>query len=354
MAKLDYIELNNYKQHKNTKIVFSPYITTFIGINGSGKTNVLKALKMCLHHGDWREKNIRRGQKAAYVQIGFTNGALLKRSRTKTKQQTYVKYKEGKELTFEGKKDCEQEVEDITGVRKVRVDSSNKYEDLNFIDVLDNPGMITSTAELTLRKLSSVLGINALDTVRVEVAKDLKTTNQYLDGRRSELAHLTASIDSRRKFIQFYKNHMEGLKSLLDNWNKKQEDVSNLKKKFEKFNNHSSTLYNQYCTLDNNITTILEKINLGLLLIPTLENEVKDFSYTELKVLTTRDSIDYLNKVIDIVSSASGYYNELQDISLGSKELDKYFEEKMIEQKTLENQIDLILTELGVCPLCGK
>ena len=46
--KLDRLQLRNYRNYKDFSVDFGSEVTIFIGKNGSGKTNMIKAVKQLL------------------------------------------------------------------------------------------------------------------------------------------------------------------------------------------------------------------------------------------------------------------------------------------------------------------
>ena len=46
MAKINYIELNNFRNFKNYKITFKNKVNILIGDNGAGKTNILEGISL--------------------------------------------------------------------------------------------------------------------------------------------------------------------------------------------------------------------------------------------------------------------------------------------------------------------
>lgn len=133
--RLDYIQLKNYRQYQDEKIVFSnpeknKNFTIIQGSNGAGKTNILNAITWCLYG-----KELHMGTK--YGGLPIVNTMTINKLKTGEKCNVEI------ELQFYDDEDqkiiihrslCNQKMENGQ-VRKVP-DSSSHFPDGSKIDMM--------------------------------------------------------------------------------------------------------------------------------------------------------------------------------------------------------------------------
>ena len=210
---LETIHLENFKSHKDTLISCDDVITTIVGSNSSGKSNILNAIKLIVHNTDFPESWIRNGQTSATVTAKFTNGVTISRTRSKTKQSLSIT-KAGKTQVFEGKKDASEYVQEALGIKKVVLDNVTGPEDLNFIHAKDPFYIIESRYDTVQRKIASILGFQALEDARNKVTKDIRD--------------LTSEINTLSTTISTLSSSIVGTKSILDEADKIIKDIDEL------------------------------------------------------------------------------------------------------------------------------
>ena len=69
---ISFLRLKNYRNISDSTIYFSQPITTFVGINNSGKTSVLDAIFACLSEielGNAINRNLKNGE--TIIEVGF-------------------------------------------------------------------------------------------------------------------------------------------------------------------------------------------------------------------------------------------------------------------------------------------
>jgi DNA repair exonuclease SbcCD ATPase subunit len=271
------IKLKNFKSHKDTYVEFGN-ITSIIGSNSCGKTNILRALKLVLHHENWPVSWLTYGTKESSIELELTNGNRIIRKRTEKSQSTII-VEVGKDpVELEGKKDATSYISKITGIAKIELDETTGPEDLNFVNVYDGPYLLGGRSDTIQRKISGIVGANKIDDARNRLNKKYKKLNTRSKEIDNEFDVLKNQVDLRSSWLNTQKNVFSELNNLHNKWDsecKKLQDIEN-------YSNHiNNLLLNEY-TLN-----VVNNINNGYV-------EVKNY-FEKFKELTTK-----LNKLIMI------------------------------------------------------
>lgn len=351
--------IKNFLSHVDSVFEYEP-ITSIIGGNSAGKTNILRALKTLLHHGDWPAEWIRFGQDSAYIELELLDGTIVKRERTKTKQSVTITAN-GKTEVFEGKKDATEFVQKAIGIRKIVLDETSGPEDLNFVDVHDGPYLIGSRADVVQRKVAGLVGANKIDDARARLAKrarQLTTNKTALDSRAD---YLQPIISVNEVFLNTANN-------IIKEFDKLNETRDQNQTKIEKLNNFKDHIFslttnlNVVKSLDNIYSELIETenflstTNLKANKITQLKNKfnilkvdnLPDTTFNELEsidnlLIKTNNEILTRKKYLEINSLGS---------SIKSLNSDAYNLEQELEE--LEQEKILRLKELGLCPVCNQ
>ena len=198
------LRLKNFKSHSDTSIEFGQ-ITSIIGRNCSGKTNILRALKILLHHEDWPVSWIRYGQDTATIELTLTDGTIVTRKRSKSTQSVTIN-KSGKIEVFEGKKEATQYIEKAIGIKKVTLDEVTGPEDLNFVEVNEGPYLIGGRADTVQRKVSGIVGANKIDDARSRILKNVKELETQSARLGTEISRLAPIVNSSHTSLESIQN----------------------------------------------------------------------------------------------------------------------------------------------------
>jgi len=355
------IRLKNFKSHIDTTIEFG-LITSIIGRNSSGKTNIFRALKILLHHGDWPASWIRYGQDSASIELTLVNGTKVTRQRTKTSQNVTIETK-GKIETFEGKKDAAEFIEKAIGIRRITLDETTGPEDLNFVEVYDGPYLIGGRADTVQRKIAGIVGANKIDDARARISKKAKRLESKLESLSLEVTQLTTTVDSGNTFLNSANSTLQEAKQLDKKWSD---------------NEHKLQILNDFSKHLNSITSLIPTTNV-VKNITDLHEDLVELRKSLLVLNVDLDDAARLNKELDYSVCIEEYKSFITELQLVRDQngllinINDYLTQ-LTELSEVESQITLLeaelesvretlslakkekiekLKELGICPVCG-
>ena len=350
------LRLENFKSHKDTTIEFGQ-ITSIVGSNNAGKTNILRALKLVLHHTDWPASWIRYKQDKACITVEFTNGLIIRRHRTPKSQSVEIVQPDGTITKFEGKKEATSFIQEATGIKKIVLDEVSGPEDLNFSDVNEGPYLLGGRSDSIQRKVAGILGANSIEDARNRLTKKARKVQSSLDESQKELDSLKPTLDVLRSHSTKANDLFNSLNSTYNKW-------SELTNKLEKINNEIEHRNSLLKKLNVNVVTkaqkdlatckdLLTKFE-GAKAQEELANmanqpalDVETIAQLKKKVLTLFNKLnDYSTLVsnLEIATSLSSKLKErLKELNTNTKEL----EDCIVEKKDF-----LLQNNIEICPLC--
>jgi DNA repair exonuclease SbcCD ATPase subunit len=357
------LKLKNFKSHPDSVIEFD-LITSITGKNDSGKTNVLRALKLLLHHGDWPATWIRYGQDSASIELELVNGTIITRKRTKTAQSVTIQTKDKIEV-FEGKKDATEFIANAVGIKKIVLDETTGPEDLNFVEVHDGPYLIGGRADTVQRKVAGIVGANKIDDARSRLLKKVKDLDSQLNVVNSDIGNLNPIVESCRTSLESIQNILQDAEDLNKQWTNNETKLQIL----YNLSNHLDSLTSSIPT-DNvvkNITDLYKNIkdlDVRLKAVIATLNSASQL-YTELnsplystkgfdKVKKMRAEIKGLESQLIETEASLTFLTELTDVNESYAYAAREKDETEVELTKAREELKAKLKELGICPLCNS
>lgn len=363
---LKQLKLENFKSHSNSVIVFDQ-ITSLIGRNDCGKTNILRALKLLLHHEDWPTSWIKYGKTSASIELTLVDGTIITRKRT-LKSQSIEVVKGGKTTTFTGKEDATEFLQKAVGIKKITLDETTGPEDLNFIEVNANPYLIGGRADTVQRKVAGIVGANTIDDIRSRLTKEAKDLESQITSLDETISKLNPTVQGGKSFIERANNILKDIQEL-DNQGCNYETKLQV---LNDFVNDIQTISSLIIT--SNVVQNITDLNLEIGLLKkqlqkialdsysaaqlssqqiTIEKYLKntdmvDQMYKEI----TRDKLALINLTTQILSLSK--FSEVTALEAYLKNVDQELLGYQIELVNLNKEKDLQLKILGLCPMCKR
>lgn len=333
------IELTNFKSHEHSVIKFGN-ITSITGTNYSGKTNILRALKLVLYNEDWPKSWIRYGATSSSIKINLVDGKYVKRSLSSKTSGSEIEIFDGVNVTkYAGKKDASEAISKVTGIRKVVLDEGSGAEDLNFLSTKEVAPLLGGRADTVQRKVCGILGLNDIEDAKVRLVKKERAINTELE---------TAS----KKEIQL----RQGVTAIIGNYECSYKAFETFKNTYTQWYNVEQVLQktNQVVNLSHitnyNVAPIKESVlKMKSLKIVIDELVIQNQLACLRKVLTSYQGmlqslkeVDQLTTVIETTKNKLDIYNNTEN-ELGIMAAQLY---------ELKSELKRELEELGICPLC--
>ena len=102
MIYIKKIELHNFQSHEYTEMEFDRGLNVILGNSDVGKTAILRAIKWALYNEPKGDYFIRQGEKEVSVKVTFSNGVVVERAKTPSKNSYFLVDSSGNEMRFEG------------------------------------------------------------------------------------------------------------------------------------------------------------------------------------------------------------------------------------------------------------
>ena len=364
MIYIKKVELHNFQSHEFTEMEFDRGLNVILGNSDVGKTAILRAIKWALYNEPKGDYFIRQGEKDVSCKVTFSNGVVVERLKTPSKNSYFLVDASGNEMRFEGFGiDVPKEITDVTNMYKVSLDNSNNKTILNIAEQLDGPFLLNEQASLRASAIGRLIGVNYVDDALRTVVRDNKRTNQEIveliknkEDLKKQLDEFSYIKEYKEKFekitkirnkIKTLQDRLELISKIKENLDKNRielEDVSNLVEKFKSLNQLEIIIPNLENSLlkKNNFENYLNKIlktHREIDLINNNLNKLKsldDFSLRVSKISENKNSLAIFENLYD------KYKKNIRELSEVNKDLKNYKNNDEIQNisENLENKIN--------------
>lgn len=330
---LEYVELKNFQKHEYKRVDFNEHITYITGLNGDGKSSIIRAIIwVAMNEGD--SKSYRRtyvdGDKLKVtqetsVEIGI-DGHTVKRVLSSSKNEYWV----------DGVK--------CTGFNRgvpVEVEKLFKMQSLNVSEQFSPLFLVgESSGGAVAKALNEVASLEEMDTLSATVNTHLRESNGKLEGVSKSLTEAEEQVNALSVYSDLLTEADELEKQYIACTDSTETD--SLKELLDKMSSLPSL---------NEVKSILS--NLDYMCTATESFEMEDVS--DLKVI-----LDKVSKTFTKAKAVSYKVDEtlfdvedVSDLHTVVSELDRLDKEWEEVQKS-NVEVKKALEEFKRCPLCGK
>lgn len=150
--------LENFRSHKYLEIDLDKHITTIIGLNGKGKSNIIRAMRWVTHNRPTGKGFIRTGQKQCRVGIELDGHKIL-RARTEKENYYVLDKKRYKAFNTEVPEPIAQQL---------------NIGDLNYQTQFDNPFWLSDSGGKVAKYLNQIVDLGAIDAILSDLAGSVR------------------------------------------------------------------------------------------------------------------------------------------------------------------------------------
>jgi len=189
------LTLHNFRSHTTTHVDFGQ-ITEIVPKKGAppnniGKTNILRALRILIHHAEFPQKAITRGCANSIITLELVDGHVISRNLQKSKQTVSIVYPDGSKKEFYGVNDSKPYVLAAIGIEKVSLDPSSGLEDFNYIQAGSPTFLLEDRADMLLRKMSTLIGSSQIEDISIELSKEIKSLEHRKRLKEKDISYYT-------------------------------------------------------------------------------------------------------------------------------------------------------------------
>ena len=381
MKYIKQVTLENFQSHKHSILEFDEKLNVIVGSSDSGKSAIIRGIKWVLYNEPYGDYFIRENENQCSVTLKFNDNTVLKRYRSKSKNQYLLIKNNGEEMIFEGfGSNIPEEIIDEISIKKIYLDSS-EYNSINLGEQLERPFLLSEKSSTRASAIGRLVGVNIVDDALREVLKDIRalnTTQKNLEENSIKLQkeikeydYLVELKESLNKIIllkdRITDNYArlekyEKLYNLLKEINHKKEQLSytlnklttisrldeNIKdielKLFNyKYLNHRNTNLNKTKNEISKYSSISSKLES----LPEYEGNIlllenKYVKHRQLKSLLSmkrsyNEEINRINYIINNVRKTDSVTNNIEKISISIRKIDKLNHYNNLYNNTINN-----------------
>lgn len=348
MLKINKLTLENFQSHKFSVIDFDQGLNAIVGPTDSGKTAILRAIKWALYNEPQGDFFIRKGETNISVKVEFSNGNIIHRYRTKSKNGYEIIYSDGKISSFEGfGTKVPVEVFEVSQMPKINL-GQNESKSLNMAEQLDGPFLLSDTSSLKAAAIGKLVEADVVDFALGQVNLDLKNIKKearFIDENLLEVDNQLKEYDyliDLRKTI----NKLEEYKDELDKKTVLLEKLENIYIKYRELIKNK--------TIINNILYSLQNLNY---VDDSLQKAFEKVAYLQKLTKMQRGYLNNRNRLKDIktqiynfeqIATVEKDYNKILGKNNLLKNLERIFGNRKILLKNKAIAINLSKSLINV------
>jgi DNA repair protein SbcC/Rad50 len=348
------LTLHNFRTHKDTEVVFSSGVNIVIGVSGSGKTNILRALNWITNNRPLGDSLIKWGEDTAQVSLVVQDRKKeigILRHKQGSKNEYVLVPPEGDEITFTAfGSNVPPQVSEILNLSDINI--QKQFEP--YFLVFDSPGEIASYVR-TITKLDEI------DVVSDAISSKIRMVKGEAQEKESELDSITLQLE---ELSRIELNRLEQLINDSEATIKVQEEIRKSSQELSGIIQQLKEIEDKYIYFPENINQVVEDIQKKIFVFQELkgkENELLSI-ITELKrvesesiilpdnldeILSKEKVVDEYNNIRIKIEDISDTLNKIIVIKVESENLQTLISHLEVEKQELMQQ-------LTICPSCGQ
>lgn len=305
---LERLEIQDYQSIKDIDLPLGK-MTVIVGPSGNGKSALIRALKaLCFNQVGHRF--IRHKQQKAWVRLTLDGGKTVEWEKPREKGATYT---DGDQVYTRVGRAVPEGIENTLGIRRIEIDKGVAFTP-QFHSQLDLPLLLTESSTLAARALAKLTKLSVLVEGQMDCRRDLKRVEQAKKAAEEEAGRTKTQLDELPN-VRRVRNVMERANKLMRTANQQLGIAKQA---------------------DDIVQDIAGSLLIADLTLPRME---------EIEALSER-----VNALDDIVSAVIDAQERGEAVGSSTQEV----KEAQAALTAVEDQYDVLVKELGACPLCGS
>lgn len=349
------LTLENFKTHKDTRLVFSPHINVIVGKSDHGKSNIIRALNWVVTNRPLGENVIRWGQEETLVQLIIEDNKKqigITRSKKKNHNKYIISTSDSEEdISFTSfGSNPPQPVLDVLNLSDINIQKQSKQ----YFLIFDSPGQV-ATYIRSITKLDKVDNVVKLLASKIRIEKgditncqnNLEVIKQELDElAKIDLNGLEDKIDKTKSLIEKNKNllkEQQELSKLLYDLEEIERSIIYLPDNIDEILQKGDQVSKSYLEISDeksNLTILLDELELIERQKIVLPKNVEVLSKIEETIQQYSNTCKMVDKLLNLLDDIVDVDEEIFNASHKIKSL-------LVEEKQL-------MSQLNNCPYCGS
>lgn len=230
MKNIKSFYMKNFQSHKDTNIVLSPNITTFVGESGMGKSALFRLLKLVIKNEPRGVEYISGGETKMIGGVVFEDDVEVVRERSKAINRYTIHHPDGTSLQFEKfKTDIPPPVLEALEYQPIKIDTDLSI-DLNFAEQLEAPFLLGDSDASKAKTIDGLARINLFNIALRNTNKDISNFNNESKSFQRQVEEIDRQLEQYEDLPQVEENltKIEAIISTL-------EELQNKKEMYERF-----------------------------------------------------------------------------------------------------------------------
>ena len=368
MKKIKKINIKYFQTHEDTVLDFADGITVLVGKTDSGKTAIIRSLKLITKNKPRGNGFIsafapkdKKNKPTTKITLTLDDDTEIIRTKSENKNEYIIKNSEKEEAYNNFGINIPPEIEETIGSTSVKIDQDT-YLEVNISEQLSQPFLLFESPTVKTKLIDKIARINVLN----RAIKNTKTQVQEIKVNQKKLIE---ELEDKKETLTTFSNldkekeHLLKIKELFNKIKEKQKLLEIYKKNYENFIEIESSInkcqnikveLNTFLSFSANKIDTLKNKYQQLLTIQNLNNTLNHCIYEINEVnniLAKKDFIFALNTKIQGLKDKNAIYKNVftkaNDLSL----LNKYIAQ---EQSLITENKNTLLAEEKLTELKNK
>lgn len=368
MKKIKKINIKYFQTHEDTILDFSDGITVLVGKTDSGKTAIIRSLKLITKNKPRGNGFIsafapkdKKNKPTTKITLTLDDNTEIIRTKSENKNEYVIKKDNVEEAYNNFGVNIPPEIEETLGTTSVKIDQDTFLE-VNISEQLSQPFLLFESPTIKTKLIDKIARINVLN-------RAIKNTKTQVQDIKTKQKKLLEDLEENKQTLTIYdsleieKKNLQKIKELYEKLKKKQELLEQYKKIMNTFNDIENAI-SKGQKIKTKIKSFLDLSESKLLVlknnfqkIQKLNAYQKTFEECEIEILKTniillkKDLILNLSSNITVLKRKIELFKNLTTYQKDLNLLNKYINE---EQELLLESKKILMSEQKISELKNK
>lgn len=332
--RIEKVVIDNFQSHKHTEVIFDKVgLNIIAGESNEGKTSILRAIMWVLTGKPSGAGFITTGEDRCEVAIHFTNGDIIKRSRTRKSAGKYkVIHANGNTNEYSGfGSTIPFNIHQISQMPPIDIEGKRIFA--NVMSQFDSAFFVSDSPGTRAKIIGKIAGVDAADSAMKLIKAQIKDTEKDIEGSKKDIdknyAELAAMPDY--KIISAITYTMGVIiKDICNPFRAQEIDrLTAIQTRLNEAQNTKLLCMNKIAAYGNilKISSVIEKANALLKEIKRYESIAERYGNKAAELSNTEDRISYLdnalkqNRITDIHKYTQSLLSELNVLQKYDKDI---------------------------------
>lgn len=297
MKKLKNIKIKYFQTHEDTNLEFANGITVLVGKTDSGKTAIIRAIKLITKNKPRGNGFIsaffpadKKNKPTSKVTLTLEDDTEITRTKSENKNEYTIKKNELEESFNNFGVNIPPEVEQEIGLTAVQIDQDTAL-DVNIAEQLSQPFLLFESPSVKTKLIDKIARIDVLN-------KAIKNTKNEQNEIKAKQKVLKENLEKTDKELEFFTNieqekeNLEKIKQLYNSLIEKQ-------KLLEKYKQLKQALNDINIAIEKGQKTKQELVSFISLSTEKIKTVKENFSKVELLTKCHKEYVSYMTEIND-------------------------------------------------------